>query len=145
MIKKSIALLFISILFITTIGAQTKPERAVAAAVETLRKAMVDGDRAMLEKIAADSLSYGHSSGKIENKTAFVENIANGNSGFATINLTDQTIYVSGNIAIVRHKFAATTDDKGKVAGTVNLAIMTVWQKQKNTWKMLARQAVKLI
>ena len=142
--KRLFSLLLLSIIICSSLTAQTKDEKAVAAAVGTLRKAMVDGDRAALEKIAADGLSYGHSGGKVEDKAAFVENIANGNSDFLTIDLTEQTIYVSGNTAIVRHKFTATTHDKGKDPGNVKIAILTVWQKQKKDWKMLARQAVKL-
>ena len=142
--KQFLPLLFLFVIFTNVISAQSKDEKAVAAAVENLRKAMVDGDRAALEKIAADGLSYGHSGGKVEDKAAFVENIANGNSDFLTIDLTEQTIYVSGKTAIVRHKFNATTHDKGKDPGTVKLAIMTVWQKEKKDWKMLARQAVKV-
>jgi ketosteroid isomerase-like protein len=142
--KQLFSLLLISLLASGSISAQSKSEKAVAAAVETLRKAMVEGDRAALEKIAADGLSYGHSGGKVEDKATFVENIANGNSDFVTIDLTDQTIYVSGNTAIVRHKLTATTHDKGKDPGNVKIAILTVWQKEKKDWKMLARQAVKL-
>lgn len=142
--KRLFSLLLLSLIFNTAITAQTKDEKAVAAAVETLRKAMVDGDRVSLEKIAADGLSYGHSGGKVEDKATFVENIVNGNSDFVTIDLTDQTIYVSGKTAIVRHKLSATTNDKGKGPGTVKLAIMSVWQKEKKEWKMLARQAVKI-
>ena len=130
--------------FSLTASAQSKQQKAVAVAVETLRKAMVDGDRAALQHIAMDGLSYGHSGGKVEDKAIFVENIANGNSDFVTIDLTDQTIYVSGKTAIVRHKLSPTTNDKAKGAVTVNLGIMTVWQKDKKEWKMLARQAVKM-
>ena len=142
--KRLLAVLLLSIITSASIIAQTKDEKGVAVAVETLRKAMVDGDRAALEKIAADGLSYGHSAGKVEDKAAFVENIANGNSDFLTIDLTEQTIYVSGTTAIVRHKFTATTHDKGKDPGNVKIAILLVWQKQKKEWKLLARQAVKL-
>ena len=46
--------------------AQSRDQQAVSNAVEKLRKAMIDGDRAALANAAADSLSYGHSSGKIE-------------------------------------------------------------------------------
>jgi ketosteroid isomerase-like protein len=137
--KRLLAVLLLSIITSASIIAQTKDEKDVAAAVETLRKAMVDGDRAALEKIAADGLSYGHSGGKVEDKAAFVENIANGNSDFLTIDLTEQTIYVSGTTAIVRHKFTATTHDKGKDPGNVKIAILLVWQKQKKEWKLLAR------
>jgi ketosteroid isomerase-like protein len=142
--KQFLPLLFLSVIFTNLISAQSKDEKAVAAAVETLRKAMVDGDRTALEKIADKGLTYGHSSGKIEDKATFVENIANGNSDFVTIDLTEQTIYLSGKTAIVRHKFTATSHDKGKDPGSVKLAILTVWQKDKKEWKLLARQAVKL-
>lgn len=141
---KLMGLLLMANLTTMTLLAQTKDETAVAAAVETLRKAMVDGDRTALEKIATAELTYGHSSGKLEDKAAFVEAIASGKSDFVTIDLTEQTITVSGDVAIVRHKLAGTTNDGGK-PGTVNLAILTVWKKQGKEWKLLARQAVKIV
>ncbi len=131
------------IAFTMNVEAQTKDEKQVAVAVETLTKAMIDGNKAALEKISSDALSYGHSSGKIQNKTEFVEAIASGQSDFVTINLTDQTIVIKDQTAIVRHKLSAETNDGGK-PGTVNLGIMLVWVKEKGNWKLLARQAFKL-
>jgi ketosteroid isomerase-like protein len=135
------------VLFAMLVGvmvfAQSKDETAVTTSVEILRKAMVDGDRAALEKIAAPGLSYGHSSGKVEDKTAFVEAIASGASDFVTIDLSAQTVKVSGNTAVVRHTLSATTNDGGK-PGSVKLYILLVWQKQGGAWKLLARQAVKV-
>ena len=142
MYKKFIAFLFILTIFVNVIMAQSKEEKAVAAAVETLRKAMIDGDKQALETIAADQLSYGHSSGNVEDKKTFVTTLTSGKSDFVTIDLTNQTITVSGETAIVRHKLDATTNDNGQ-PGTVSLSILTVWQKQKGKWVMLARQAVK--
>ena len=55
--------------------AQSKDQRNVSMAVEKLRKAMIDGDRIALEAVASDNLSYGHSGGKVENKSEFVEAI----------------------------------------------------------------------
>lgn len=141
--KKLPVLIFACLLFTVNAFAQTKDEKDVAAAVEFMRKAMVDGDRANLTKLAADDLSYGHSSGKIQDKKEFVEAIASGASDFVTIDLTDQTIKVAGNTAIVRHKLSAQTNDGGKPGSTV-LGIMLVFQKQKGAWKLLARQAYKL-
>lgn len=137
-----IGLLLVITLINASAMAQSKNEAAVAAAVESLRKAMVSGERAALEKIAAPELSYGHSGGKLEDKTAFVEAIASGASDFVTIDLTEQTIKVTGDVAIVRHKLSAETNDGGK-PGTVKLAILTVWKKTGKEWKLLARQAVK--
>lgn len=124
--------------------AQSKKEKAVAAAVEQLRKAMIDGNRDELEKIADDKLSYGHSGGHVEGKKEFVEKIASGKSDFVTIELSEQTISVSGKTAIVRHTLNAKTNDGGK-PGEVHLKILLVWQKQGKSWKLLARQAVKVI
>jgi len=123
--------------------AQNKEEAAVTAAVEHLKKAMIDGDKTGLQNITADQLSYGHSSGKVEDKATFVENIVSGKSDFVTINLTNQTIAISGDVAIVRHALFATTNDNGN-PGNVNLNILLIWQKQKGQWKLLARQAVKI-
>lgn len=142
MIKKMICLIMIAMIINGTM-AQSKDEVAVNAAVESLKKAMVDGDKAGLEKITAEKLSYGHSSGKVEDKPTFVDNIVTGKSDFVIIELTNQTVSVSGDAAIVRHTLAATTNDNGN-AGSVKLNIMLVWQKQKGQWKLLARQAVKV-
>ncbi|HEX7902356.1 MAG TPA: nuclear transport factor 2 family protein [Chitinophagaceae bacterium] len=127
---------------ITTL-AQNKHETKVAAAVEQLRNAMISGNRTSLENIAADQLSYGHSGGGVENKAEFVEKIASGKSDFVSIELTEQTISVSGKTAVVRHILNASTNDDGK-PGTVKLKVLLVWQKQNGKWKLLARQAVKL-
>jgi hypothetical protein len=123
--------------------AQSKEEKQVATAVKTLTKAMIDGDKTALENIASDGLSYGHSSGKVQDKAAFVDAIASGQSDFVTIDLTDQTIIVKDQTAIVRHKLAAQTNDGGK-PGNVNIGIMLVWAKEKGAWKLLGRQAYKL-
>src|SRR5690242_9669502 len=90
--------------------AQSKDEKAVALAVENLRKAMVDGDSVMLAQLVSDKLSYGHSSGHVDDKTAFVQKIASGKSDFVSIDLTQQTISVSKKTAIVRHKLDAVTN-----------------------------------
>lgn len=123
---------------------QGKDEKAVSAAVEALRKAMVDPDKATLEKLTLPQLSYGHSNGMIQNQTEFVEALTSKQSDFVTINLSEQSIKVVDRTAIVRHLLSADTNDGGK-PGHVNLSILLVWQKEKGEWRLLARQAVKVV
>lgn len=124
--------------------AQAKQEvKEVEKAVEELRVAMVDGNKTALENIAHDSLSYGHSGGHVETKAEFVEKIVSGKSDFVSIAISNQTIKIVGNTAVVRHDFNAETNNNG-TPGTVSLHILTIWQSQKGKWKLLARQAVKL-
>lgn len=140
---KKILLVLSVILFTSTVSmAQSKDEKAVAAAVERLRLAMISGDKQELETMAADALSYGHSSGFVEDKAGFVDRIVSGKSDFVTLNLTEQTIRISGKTAIVRHTLDADTNDSGK-PGHAHLGVLQIWQKQGKNWKLLARQAVK--
>ena len=142
MIKHFIYLIMLTGIVNTTM-AQSKDESAVAMAVEQLKKAMIDADKVSLQKLTAEQLSYGHSSGKVEDKPTFIENIVSGKSDFVSIDLTNQTIAVSGDAAIVRHTLSASTNDNG-IPGSVKLNILLIWQKQKGEWKLLARQAVKV-
>lgn len=139
--KVAVFILLLSAHFI--VKAQTADEKNVLAAVEKMRLAMISGDRKALENIAAANLSYGHSSGKLEDKATFVETIASGKSDFVEITLSNQTVKVTGNVALVRHQLDAKTNDGGK-PGEVHLGILLVWQKQGKTWKLLGRQAYKL-
>lgn len=139
--------IFLTALFIIAgccfVIAQDKKEKKMADAVEQLRKAMIDADKAALEELVMDKLSYGHSSGHIDDKKEFVEKLVSGRSDFVSIDLSEQTVSISGKIAIVRHILKAKTNDGGK-PGEVQLRVMLVWQKQGGKWKLLARQAVKM-
>ncbi|MBC7892858.1 MAG: nuclear transport factor 2 family protein, partial [Sphingobacteriaceae bacterium] len=104
---------------------------------------MIDPDRAGLERLASPDLSYGHSNGLLEDRAAFVEALVSNKSDFVTIDLSEQTIRVTGNVAVVRHKLAAETKNSG-TPGTAKLAVLLVWQKQNSGWVLLARQAVKI-
>lgn len=141
--KIQVFLLIAFSLFFTASFAQSKEEVAVANAIEALKKAMIDADKTALENIAAEDLSYGHSNGKIEDKAEFVRAIVSGESDFVKIDLTEQTIKLTGNTAVVRHKLLGETNNKGQ-AGTIKIAVLLVFQKQKGQWKLLARQAVKI-
>ncbi len=120
---------------------QTGKESAVSAAVEAWRKAMIAADKSALEKLTMAELSYGHSSGRLENKAEFIEALTSGKSSFSEIELSGQTVNVVDKIAIVRHTFNATRRKEGDKVKLFNL---TIWVQQQDQWKLLARQAAKL-
>jgi hypothetical protein len=128
----------------SVVFAQSKEELSLLQSVEKLRVAMIEADKSVLESLVSDSLSYGHSSGKVEGKKQFIENIISGKSDFISIELSEQTASIIQNTAIVRHVLSAETNDNAK-PGNVRLNVLQVWQKQKNkAWKLIARQAVKI-
>lgn len=123
---------------------QSVEEQEVAATVEEFRKALISPDKATLNRLTSDLLSYGHSNGKIEDKRTFIETLLTQTSNFVSIELTDQQVSISDNVALVRHTLFAHTEDKGKAPGEVRLRILLVWQKQGSRWVLLGRQAVKV-
>ena len=137
--KKCLLLL---LLFQATIVWSQSTEK-IAAAVDRLNAALVKRDSAALVSLTADGLSYGHSSGKVEDRQAFIQAVVNGPFTFQSINTSDQTITRAKRAAVVRHTFIAKATNNGAPAD-VKLGVLQVWQKQGRTWKLLARQAVKL-
>lgn len=115
----------------------------VEEAVELLRKQLLDPEKEALQNLTSEKLTYGHSAGLIENQAEFMESLLSEKFNFETLDLTEQTIDISGETAIVRHHLTGNTADVGKEPGTANLKVLQVWQKQEGNWKLLARQAVK--
>ena len=144
MLKKWITIVVMALLAGCATGPGSSPDEvsAVTAAAEKLRLAMIDPTQDNLSALVADELSYGHSGGKVDTKASFIADLLSGASDFVTITITDQTVKVVGNDAIVRHTLTADTNDSGK-PGKVTIKILGVWQKQAGQWKLLARQAVR--
>jgi ketosteroid isomerase-like protein len=126
--------------FCSAATTQPSDEAAVAEAVERLRQAMIDADRAALVELLADQLSYGHSDGRVQTKAEFIDAIVNKRSVFHAITLSDQTLAIVGDGAIVRHRFAADAVSGGKPSSP-RIAVLQVWQKQNGRWTLLVRQA----
>lgn len=122
---------------------ENKEAAAVADAVIELTKAMLAADKVKLESLLADQLSYGHSSGLVQDKAAFVDAIVSKKTVYKSIELSKQTIVIAGNDAIVRHSWMSESgsgDDNWTIS---KLGVLQVWQKQGSAWKLLARQAFK--
>ena len=138
-VRTVLALLLV--ISVSGVSAQSAEEAAVGQAVEALRKAIIAKDRAQFEALLADQLIYGHSDGRTDTKTSYIEDAIGPRAVYKVIDLTNQTVRVTGDTAIVRHNlFAESVREGGKIQ-TTKLGVVMVWQKQQGRWKMLARQA----
>ncbi len=66
-------------------AAPAPAEKEVAQAVDHLTQAMLHKDIAELNALTAPNLTYGHSSGKIQDKQEFIADIETGRSAFKTL------------------------------------------------------------
>jgi len=123
--------------------ADTDDEEAVKQAVEALRKAILAQDKAKLEALTAEQLSYSHSDAHLEDKAKFINAIMTRKAIVKSIDFPDLTVAIVGNNAIVRHLWVSESELDGKVTNT-KIGVLQVWQKQGGDWKLLARQGFKL-
>src|SRR5881409_3440887 len=124
-------------------GAQTADEAAVAQSVETLRKALLEGDKTRLEQVAAAQISYGHSDGRVETKEQFINGVMTRKQVVKSLAFPELKVAVVGNAAIARHIYLSESERDGKPT-TTRIGALQVWQKQDGGWKLLARQGFRL-
>lgn len=115
----------------------------VEAAVDALTQALLSADGPALDALVLDGLSYGHSSGVVQDKPAFVEALTSGRSAFPSITLSDRTASVVGEDAVVRHVFSGAAKSGGKTV-PVRIGVLQVWHRDGGRWRLLARQAFKI-
>ena len=116
---------------------------ALTKAVEAFYTAIKNKDAAGFEPLLMTSLTYGHSSGRMEDKAQFIANVLDPKTQWQAIYAAKQTLMVSGDTAISRHAMAGENTRDGK-PGTSDMPVMMVWQKHGGGWKLLARQAFKI-
>jgi ketosteroid isomerase-like protein len=131
------------LLFSSSVGAQGGDEAAVTQSVETLRKALLEPDKAKLAQVTSDQVSYGHSDGRVETKEQFINGVMTRKQVVKSLTFPELKLSLVGNAAIVRHIYLAESELDGK-ATTTRIGALQVWQKQDGTWKLLARQGFRL-
>lgn len=116
----------------------------VLSALERFDNAIMERDAEVLSAIASQDLTYGHSSGNIQDKEEFIDDVVNGPFQFLSISNKDQRVNVSGNVAIVRHVLSADAMNNG-VSAQVHIGVVMVFKLDDNgRVALLARQAYKL-
>ena len=128
-----------SLFFSSAALAEAGDEAAVKQNVEALREALLKADKAQLERLGADQLSYGHSDGRVQNKAEFIDGVMTRKATVKSINFPDLKIAVAGDAAITRHIYESESETDGK-PNSVRIGTLQVWQKQGGNWKLSARQ-----
>ncbi|MFD2203277.1 nuclear transport factor 2 family protein [Shivajiella indica] len=117
----------------------------VEKAVNEFAKAVVEADKEKFEKMLSKDLVYGHSSGAVQNKQEFIEEIISLTPfDYLSVNVSDQTIKISNNVAVVRHIYSAKAKNNSGEIVDIRIGNMMVWVKKGKDWNLLSRQAYRL-
>jgi antitoxin component YwqK of YwqJK toxin-antitoxin module len=138
--------LFIILFLVITIQstAQTEEEKVLQRVTQFNNAVFGVKDSIVLEGLLADKVSYGHSSGKTENRQEMIHGAVSNTGTYSNFVMEGATVYFENNAAIVRHVLKATAIDKDGKQSPLHIGILQVWVKQKKQWRLTARQAVKL-
>ena len=123
-------------------SAQSSTE--VKAAAEKFRLAMLAEDHETLRTLTSKDLSYGHSSGLIENQEEFLKVFESKSQDYQVWDVRDLTVSFHGeNIAMIRYNVDVEIVTNG-IPNKLDLGLLMVWIKEEGAWKLLARQAFRI-
>lgn len=117
---------------------------AVKAADKARVAAMQSGDRAKLEAVFSDELSYAHSNGIVDSKKSFIEILAAGKTKYVGYDYEEQNFtFPAPGIALMNGRAHIKAESEGKAMDAV-LSFLAVWREEQGQWRFLAWQSCKL-
>ena len=127
--------------------AQNDIDKVIAAKVETLNKAIFENkDIAALETLLAKEITYGHSNGNVQNRAELIKGVMDDTKTYSDVKTDVGTMLFSNNKTVaVRHIISAIQKEKDGKVLPLKLQVLQVWTKEKKEWKLLARQAAKIV
>lgn len=105
--------------------------------------ALVKSDVAALEKLYDDTIMYTHSSGGVDNKSAYIGAIKSGATKYQSMKRDDIKVSVYGDAALVTCHWEVHVLAGGNKIDT-NARYIHVYIKRKDGWKMVAHQATRI-
>jgi hypothetical protein len=142
--------LFLTIILVTlafAVQGQDKQTIKVLANAKLLdRTVFGNKDSATLEKLFASTLSYVHSSGRVETREEALRNIVHNKSLYTPVqDAFPYKVSSRGDSMVVEHVFKAIEKKADGSDSELNLSIETVWIRENKDWKLARRQATKIL
>src|SRR5688572_29307880 len=124
-----------SVLFPAVAAAGSPAEKEVLAAMEVWRHAMMKKDAAAFDRVFHPELSYGHSSGAVENKQQATDHVMKSTTVYEAVTFADTKVSLRGGTALVTGKVQYLKHPKDQKVLTQNLVVLSVWVKGPQGWQ----------
>jgi ketosteroid isomerase-like protein len=134
-------LLAFTLLAFSPAALATPAEKEVLAAMELWKRAMLTKDLAAFDQVFHPDLTYGHSSGLLENKTQAIDHVVKSTTVYDDVRFADTRVSVTGKTALVTGKVQYLKHPKDQKVIVQDLATLSVWVKTARGWQLRARQA----
>ena len=125
------------------VGAQAQTdEEKLTRTVKEFHQALVNNNTVSINQQTDKALSYGHSNGWVETKTAMIKNLETGYIRYQAYKEDSLAVMINGTMANVRFVADITATMKA-ATNAYHLKVLEVWVKKGNRWVLFARQAIK--
>lgn len=143
-VPKKIPVLLLVLLIAGAACAQSAEDK-VWERVQQLTNAIFDKrDSLALLDLVSNNVTYGHSSGVIEDKPTMVSKAMASKTTYRNLQFEKLGIQVKDKVAIVRHNLRATSIDESGKESAFDLGVLQVWRRENGKWRIWARQAVRI-
>jgi ketosteroid isomerase-like protein len=134
---------YLACFFAIAVVALCAPEDEIRTADQRWAAAVKGGDTAVLERMYTSGLIYAHATGKVEDKSQYIERLKSGKQKYSDVVIESTKIVAYGDSA-VSHSIVRTigTNDNGPFNDHVMM--MHVWVKQRGEWRLAAHQTTKI-
>lgn len=123
--------------------AASTAEDAVRAADAARIKAFIAADRAALGSILGEDLTYTHSSGRLDNKSAIIDAITSGKTQYHSMVPGEVVVRLYGDVAILTGRAAVNVTTDGQLLD-LKLRFTSVYTKRDGRWQFIAWQSTRL-
>jgi hypothetical protein len=135
-------IVLVILLFASYVCAAQTDEEKLTVTVKEFHQALVNKNTVSINQQTDKALSYGHSNGWVETKTAMIKNLETGYISYQAYKEDSITVLINGTMANVRFVADITATMK-QTTSNFHLKVLEVWVKKGKRWVLFARQAVK--
>lgn len=111
----------------------TTEEKEVYSAYEAINKAMIEKDRAAMERYFDENLTFTHMSGKKQTREEFIGEIMDGTLNYFKVDTKDFSISVDGDSARMKVTHTLTAKVYG-ISGSWTLGGENTYKKRNGIW-----------
>ena len=122
---------------------QSRVEQEILQLEKARIEALVRNDRAALERILADDLTYTHSSGETETKAEFLARLASGNLKYLSMEHEDVRARTYGNVAVLTGRSKVRVLLAGQERN-FQIRFINAYAKRSEGWQMVAWQSTRI-
>ena len=111
----------------------TTEEKEVYSAYEAINKAMIEKDRAAMERYFDKNLTFTHMSGKKQTREEFIGEIMDGTLNYFKVDTKDYSISVDGDTAHMKVTHTLTAKVYG-ISGSWTMSGENTYKKRNGIW-----------